>query len=79
MNFGFKKGCGMLDPSNCSSNEYCKVQDLKGCDYDRTGLGYCKNDSMSNCLFMKYYINFLCIDPNYQTNSLNKDIMDITG
>lgn len=34
---------------------------------------------MSNCLFVKYYINFLCIDPNYQTSSLNKDIIAVTG
>lgn len=50
-------------------------------DYDRTALGYCKNDSLSNCLYVKYYVNFICTDPNYAQKSLNADqgIVNMTG
>lgn len=49
------------------------------CDYDRTALGFCKDDSLSNCHFIKYYSNFVCIDPNYDQSGLNKDILAATG
>jgi len=69
----------MIDPTNCTSNEYCKNLNVKACDYDRTALGFCKNDSLSDCLYIKYYINFMCIDPNYEKSGLNTDIMQKTG
>lgn len=65
INFGYQKGCSMLNSNNCSSNEYCSVKDEKKSDYDRTALGYCKNDSLSNCMYVKFYVNFICTDPNY--------------
>ena len=81
INFGFRKGCGMLEAGNCSSNEYCRVKDEKMPDYDRTSLGYCKNDSLSQCLYVKYYINFICTDPNYVQKSLHADqgVINRTG
>ena len=69
----------MLETSNCSSNEYCRQLDVKRCDYDRTAVGFCKNDSMSDCLYIKYYINYLCIDPNYEKNTINLAIISNTG
>ena len=50
-----------------------------GCDYDGTALGFCKNESLTNCLFMKFYVNYLCQDPNFESKSLNKDKTHITG
>lgn len=81
INFGYKKGCAMLNANNCSSNEYCTVKDEKRPDYDRTALGYCKNDSLSNCLYVKFYVNFICTDPNYAEKSLHADqgVISITG
>jgi len=49
------------------------------CDYDRTALGYCKNDTLSACLYVKYYINFICIDPNYSVSALNAPIINATS
>jgi hypothetical protein len=81
INFGFRKGCSMLDSANCSSNEYCTQLNQLTPDYDKTALGYCKNDSLSNCLYVKYYVNFICTDPNYAQKSLNADqgIVNLTG
>jgi hypothetical protein len=69
----------MLETSNCSSNEYCRQLNVKRCDYDRTAVGYCKNDSLSDCLYIKYYIDYLCIDPNYEKNTINLAIISNTG
>jgi hypothetical protein len=69
----------MLETSNCNSNEYCKQLDVKRCDYDRTAVGFCKNDSLSDCLYIKYYINYLCIDPNYEKSTVNAEIIGNTG
>jgi hypothetical protein len=71
----------MLDSANCASNEYCTNLNELTPNYDRTALGYCKNDSLSNCLYVKYYVNFICTDPNYASKSLNADqgIVNLTG
>ena len=71
----------MLQAGNCSSNEYCTEKDIKQVDYDRTALGYCKNDSLSLCMYTKFYVNFICTDPNYAEKSLHADqgIISITG
>jgi hypothetical protein len=61
----------MLSNTNCSSNEYCTSQDTKFCDYDQTALGYCKNDSLSNCLYIKFYANYICYDPNFGKNTVS--------
>lgn len=81
INFGFQKGCEMLDPNNCDSDEYCRVESIKGPDYDMTALGYCKNDSLSKCFYNKFYVNFICTDPNYAEKSLHADqgIINTTG
>jgi hypothetical protein len=49
------------------------------CDYDRTALGYCRNDTLSACLYVKYYVNFICINPNYSVSSLNAPILNTTS
>lgn len=70
----------MLDSYNCSSrNQYCSNVNQLMCDYDRTALGYCKNDTLSACLYVKYYINFICIDPNYSVSALNAPIINATS
>ena len=79
MNWGFKKGCSMLDPNNCTSNQYCHNQLVKKCDYDQTALGYCKNQTLTNCLFVKFYSNYMCSDPNFASKSLNKLVIGTTG
>lgn len=50
-------------------------------DYDVTSLGYCKNDSLSLCMYVKYYINFICTDPNYVEKSLHasQGVIGYTG
>jgi len=79
INWGRNKGCSMLSPSNCSSNEYCTRESEKVCDYDQTSLGYCKNESLTNCLFVKFYTNYMCSDPNFATKSLNSLVVGVTG
>jgi len=34
---------------------------------------------LSACLYVKYYINFICIDPNYSVNALNAPIINVTS
>ena len=50
-------------------------------NYDKTALGYCRNDSLTQCLYVKYYVNFICTDPNYAEKSLHADqgIIQNTG
>lgn len=43
VNWGYRKGCAMLDNNNCASDEYCTTEGAMSCDYDGTSLGYCKN------------------------------------
>ena len=69
----------MLDPQNCTSNQYCHAESVKTCDFDQTALGYCKNDSLTSCLYIKFYANYICSDPNFAIKSLNKDFVNITG
>lgn len=71
----------MLSERNCSSDEYCTVKDKKMPGYDKTALGYCRNDSLTKCLYVKYYVNFICTDPNYAEKSLHADqgIIQDTG
>ena len=69
----------MLDPNNCTSNEYCTQEGVKTCDYDQTALGYCKNESLTSCLFVKFYVNYICEDPNFATKSLNSLLVNVTG
>jgi hypothetical protein len=52
---------------------------VKSCDYDRVALGTCRNNSLSACMYVTYYTNFLCIDPSYLTSSLNANLTNITG
>jgi hypothetical protein len=79
INWGFRKGCAMLDASNCNSDEYCTAENVKACDYDGTALGYCKNETLTNCLFIKFYVNYICNDPNFLTKNLNANITALTG
>ena len=34
---------------------------------------------MTNCLFVKFYTNYICTDPNFNTKSLNKLVVGVTG
>lgn len=79
LNWGHKKGCSLLYSNNCTSNEYCTLLNEKTCDYDQTSLGYCKNETLMNCLFVKFYTNYMCSDPNFKTKSLNADFVRVTG
>jgi hypothetical protein len=52
---------------------------VKTCNYDQTALGYCKNETFSNCLFVKFYTNYICSDPNFASKSLNSQVVSLTG
>ena len=79
LNWGHRKGCVMLEAFNCSSDEYCTSEGQMSCDYDGTSLGFCKNESLTPCLFVKFYVNYICNDPNFMTKNLNANISTITG
>lgn len=79
LNWGYRKGCAMLDASNCNSDEYCTSEGTKACDYDGTSLGFCKNETLTSCLFVKFYVNYICTDPNFLTKNLNANISGMTG
>jgi hypothetical protein len=79
INWGYKKGCAMIESSNCNSDEYCTSEGTMACDYDATSLGYCKNETLTACLFVKFYVNYICTDPNFLTKNLNANLTRTTG
>ena len=70
--YGYHAGCQMLDPTDCTSKEFCNVSGQTACDTDGLAGSHCTTDSYSTvCSYFQYYSNYICSDPTYTNKNIN--------